>query len=232
MIAKNNKKLIVSGILFIIATVCYSLYQILLHSFMKGFCGAEVVAIAWENITFTTICAIIFVFYCFVLHKTKVEKKIYLLGCGAYALLNIYFILSTDGRFDFYVMSDILFLVITIFMIIVRTIKLNRVSIIGIILFIIYALTQFIAVINEILNSFYIGGIIWLVFCVYLIAEISAFVNLWLVECGDSISTKSQTNLIKTPKENDLVSLKQLLDNGTISEDEYNKKKLETLNKL
>ncbi len=232
MITKNNKKLIISGLLFIPAIVCYILYQILLWSYITGFCGVEHYHIALENIIFTTICASILILYCFVLHKTKLEKKFCLFGFGAYALLNMYFILSTDGRFDFYVMSDILFLAITVFMMIAK-IKTNKgIYIAGTIAFIIYALTQFIAVVDDLLSGFHIHGIIWLVFCVYLIAEFSAFFNLWLVECGDLISTKSQITLIKTPLENDLIALKQLLDNGMISEVEYNRKKFEILNKL
>ena len=232
MVTKNNKRLIISGLLFIIATISYVLYQILLWLNITDFYGVESYHIAWENIIFTIIYSVILILYCFVLHKTKIERKTYLLGLVAYALLNIYFILSTDGRFDFYVMSDVLFLAITVFMIIEK-IKINKGTYIsGTIMFIIYALTQFIAVVNDFLSGFRIGGIVWLFFCVYLIAEFIAFLNLWISECGNLISTKKQTTLTKTPLENDLMFLKQLLDNGTISEDEYNRKKSEILNKF
>ncbi len=238
MIAKINKKLIFSGILLFIATVCYALYQMLFSSFLKEVFGIENLPVFWvtntfANIIFISIRAIVLITYCFLPNKIKAGKIIYFFGIAAYILSSVYFILSADGRFGFYVMSDILFLSMTVFMMVVK-IKTNKViSTIGTMAFIFYALSKFVAVVLDQLNSIYIGaGISLSAFFVYLMAEFIALFNIWLVEGGNLTFAKRQKVEVKTLLQDDLMFLKQSLDNGTISAEEYNRKKLEILNNL
>jgi len=225
----NNKKTIISGILFMITAICYSLFQISFGSVIKNQYKMDYL-IAWEKIIFTTIGAIFLMLYCIILHKTKLGKIFYLLGFGIWALTNIYFVFSTDGRFDLHVMSDILFFTITIFMLLLK-VKPNKIIFgIGTTVFIIYSLIQFVAVISDTYIGFPI--IVPCFLFVYLIARFIACFNLWLLENCNLTFKKESKLSTKTSLENNLISIKQLFDNGEISEEEYNQKRKELLKEL
>lgn len=227
MITKNNKKLIISGILFIIATVCYPLDEILLHSYYSG--GLAI------RISYATICKIIsfiiLALYCFVLHKTKAEKMVYLFGFIAFALFFPFYTVNRTGNI-FYMMNIILFLTITVFMIMAK-IKMNRpIFITGTTVFVAYAVVKIVGFIGWLLDGSDMIVIVDLIYELYLIAEFVAIFNLWLFESRNSLFNEMQKTSGKTLLQDDLMLLKQLLDSGRISNEEYNRKKSEILNKL
>lgn len=234
MSIKNNKKLTLSGILLVVSTVCYALYQILLSTYIEGFYGISDYPIAWNNIIFTVICAVALVSYCFVFSRTKLNHIVYYISFGMFALLNTYFCITniSDGHFDLYTLSDTLFFAITVIMLIVKVKSSKGVSVAGMVIFGAYAVVQILAVISDLVSGFHIGGFIWLIFDAYLVIEFIAFFNIWLAEGGSITTKKKAPTVVKTPLENNLVSLKQLYESGAITEQEYNQKKTEILNIL
>ena len=66
-------------------------------------------------------------------------------------------------------------------------------------------------------------NIYWLLLELYIVIEFLAFRSLWKIECGNIFEKKAIE--IKTPLEDNLLSLKQLYDNNVITEEEYNRLK-------
>ncbi len=235
MTSKNNKRFILSGILLAVSVALYALYEILLGDHYANYGIKHTVA--WGRIIFTIIGSVILLLYCFGLHKTKASKIVYFVGFGVYSLFDIYIFICNiaDGYFDLYTLENILSIAVISFMITAK-IKINKnIAIAGTVVFADYALAWIVTIYDEFSSGLLllVSSFIWLTFYAYFIVTFIAFFNIWLAEGGNMIfKKKAAHSMVKTPLEDNLISLKQLLDNGVITEQEYKQKKTDILNKL
>lgn len=228
MSIKNNRKLILSGILLVVSTVCYLLYNIV------GRSNPNVL-----NIIFTVVCAGVLISYCFIFNRTKLNRIVYYISLGLFAFLKAYFCVKRNYFNNcLFLLYSVLFLAIIAIMIIVKTKSSTELSIAGTVIFGVYAVVQIIILAGWIIIpfGFYINFYL-LMFVAYTVMEFIAFLNIWLAEGGNiSIKNKVTKNkapiIVKTSPEDDLISLKQLYESGAIDEREYNQKKAEILNKF
>ncbi|MDD5924266.1 MAG: SHOCT domain-containing protein [Clostridia bacterium] len=240
MSAKNNKKLILSGVLLIVSIVCYFLYYIpffvhgnywwiLGHGFGSSF-GNNIIIFV-----FTIIATIVLITYCFMFSKTKLSGIAYCISLGIFALLSGYLCISDIDR-PLFILTQPLFLAVIVIMLIVKATRASNkgVFIVGTVFFSAYAATEIVYEMFNLIDWYpLIGNLLSnILFYTYLITRFIAFYNIWLAEGGSISFNKKITTVVKTSFEDNLVSLKQLFDSGTITEQEYNNKKNQILNKL
>ena len=217
-----NKKLILAGSLLVVSTICYWI-------FLTSNAQLEELDISWwiEAIP-TTIEFVFLALYCFKFHKTKANKLTYLISFGAYGALFAYYLIDdliddvlSHYPFDILVLSCVLSLACSIFFIIVKIKPFHLVKIVGS-----FVITSYIVleILLQVTLNLYDP-----LFLIVLICESTAFILIWINETSQktkAISTKNNSI------EDTLVSLKQLYDNGDMTDEEYIKKKSDLLQHL
>lgn len=241
MSAKNNKRLILSGFLLIIAMVCYILYQELLTDCVSWYFEVlehfrwngwnTILFLSWLGVTINVIASFFMILYCFIPNKKALNDFFYFVGFGLFLFLNLYLLIVdlTGGNTLLYpsLKSNLFMVFILIFMLFAKFKNSKVISIIGFICFIMYLLMELASEFN------YFNDVTPMVlFNIYLFTNLFAIFNIWLAETGNTLFFKKAIETIETPLEDNLVSLKQLYDSGAITEEEYNEKKTEILNKL
>ena len=89
MKTNKDKQLKLSGILFAISTICYTIMM-----FQRIYYGSATTFDVLRNCILTITGAVFIILYCFSFHKKEKAKTIYFIGIGAYTLLNVFFFFS------------------------------------------------------------------------------------------------------------------------------------------
>lgn len=214
---KVNKKLTIAGILLVIATICYCFFK-------ASTAPLENLDISWwiEAVP-TTIELVFLALYCFKFHKSKLNQLTYLIGFVSFGMLFAYYTIDDIlyYGYDVITLSCILSLACSIFFIIVKLKASRLVTIVGTLVIVSYILL-------EILLQIVWGGY-YSIYFIFLLCESVSFILIWINETMHK-AKESSTN--KNSIEHSLVSLKQLYENGIITEEEYIKKKSELLQLL
>lgn len=199
MNVKNNKKLILPGILLIVSILCYIPYEICARVSM-GISGYD---IAWKYVIPVITYTVVLILYCFIFNKkTKLGNYIYFIGFGVFALININACISYifDGYFDILRYDNILCIAVAVIMIIIKIKPIKGLSIIGMIILGAYALITINITIFYFRYAFsftYIHSFIMLIYIIKPIIEFIAFFHIWLIEGGNIMFKKNVSTIAR-----------------------------------
>ena len=250
----SKKKLVLPAILIILAAVFYmAIFFINKYHYLNY-------EVPWINIVFTWIGSIGLCCYCLIPKNRKISYLIVFGGIASlnvhlfitdvtyiqhlsFAISNFSDLLNVMTLLSC-VIAELLMLSICIFMLIVKFTN-NRHLITGKIFFRMYAIFQLIYIVTNLLSLFYylnlsltyhlnddmylfeqlIIFVRIIAFAVYCITE---YLAIWIIWRHNTQKPTTTSNTL----ENNLISLKQMYDNGTITEEEYNQKKSDIIGKL
>jgi len=223
----SNKKLKNTGILFVVSALAYIIYMVLITVRYEMRFSFD----SLQNIVLTAAVAILLALYCFRFSNERIGKILYLIAFALNTALYTYYCITNliDDQFTAYVLEEIFYIVIVGSMLATKLKKHTVYFVVGAVGFIGYSLLLLLSLISDLTRGWF--DVYSLMYEVFVVTEVIALVKLWLIEGGNILFRKKSTTG-KTPLEDNLLSLKQLYDNNIISEEEYNQKKAEILNKL
>lgn len=216
MTKEYNTKLILPGILLIAASIIYPISFIL----MSEHYGLEIQYFANEIIVTVLKCSLI-ALWCFIIQKYKFSKIYLSLALLFKFSVSIYTFIANSCLWT----SDIVYCLIDIFMIVTLFRAHKNISIIGNAVFILYALF-------ELLENWGFYDSLSLLFDVFIVLEFIALYIIWYTQSARIFHKGEFTAPQVSPLEKELRLLKIKFDACIITEEEYNAKKSEIMNKL
>ena len=163
------------------------------------------------------------------LNRTKAGNILYYIGFGICAAQNIR---SIDYSSGIYTVYEFITLAVLLYMIVIRVKNNKGISVVGIVLFGICIVTELVMMTVDITNTeqllmSYSPLLLLVNICSF--CELAAFVLIWW---NDSRAYIKKNKSFRPDLENDLIALKDLYESGGITEQEYNNRRKELLDKI